>query len=308
VTDEKNSYWNMVLGSSGAQRRTPNAARRGSVWLFCASLLAANPVWAESTAAAENQADAAVATEPTTETESQQFARARLMEMAGLLGKTERLSVSLNIAYDVVQENGQKIEFGEIRELALQRPDRLRIMEIASHGDQDLTLFDGERITILDGDTNVYAQAPQPGDIDASIIHFVRDLQMRLPLAPLMLTKASEELQRRIQSIDYVEHTDILGAPAHHIAARTASVDFQVWIADSEQALPMRIVVTYPSDEGQPQFRADFSDWNLIPRFDKGTFEFTPPAAAKRIVFAAQLPPAPASPLPQDSRPEGAKP
>src|SRR5690606_12239540 len=279
----------MALGASGAQRRTPNAARRGSVWVFCASLLAANPVWAESTAAAVNQADAAVATEPTTETESQQFARARLMEMAGLLGKTERLSVSLNIAYDVVQENGQKIEFGEIRELALQRPDRLRIMEIASHGDRGLTLFDGERITSLDGDTKVYAQVPQPGDIDASIIHFVRDLQMRLPLAPLMLTKASEELQRRIQSIDYVEHTDILGAPAHHIAARTASVDFQVWVADGDRPLPLRVILTYRAEDGQPQFWAQLSDWNLAPEVTDATFSFKPAEGAQRIAFLADL-------------------
>ena len=305
MTIEKTRYRHLVPDSSTPNGRTRMAVMLRAGLVLSASILAATPAWAESNAASTSQAATAPAP---VETEAQQFARARLMEMAGLLGKTEKFSVSLQVAYDVVQENGQKIEFGEVRELAVQRPDRLRVLETASHGGRDLMLFDGKLITTLNSEMNVYAQAPQPGNIDASVIHFVRDLQMRLPLAPLLMEKSADELQRRVQSIDYVEYTDILGKPAHHIAARTANVDFQVWIADNKQPLPLRIVLNYPTAEGQPQFRADFSDWNLAPRFDKSTFEFTPPAAAKQIVFAAQLPPASGTPLPEKSATEGAKP
>src|SRR5690606_9788875 len=181
------------------------------------------------------------------ESVGQQFARDRLLEMARALGAAERFSVSLHVAYDVVQDNGQKIEFGEIREVEVQRPDKVRIAESAGDGSQDLILFDGKSITVLDGATSVFAQAPQPGDIDASVRYFVRDLQMRMPLAPLLLTDFAGELQRRVRSIDYVGLTDILGKPAHHIAARTAQADFQVWIADGEQPTPLRIVMTYPA-------------------------------------------------------------
>ena len=53
--------------------------------------------------------------------------------------------------------------------------------------------------------------------------------------------------------------------PCDHIAARTATVDFQVWVAEGERPLPRRVVITYLEEEGQPQFRAQFSDWNLTP-------------------------------------------
>lgn len=223
------------------------------------------------------------------ESEAQQFARARLMEMARFLGKTDRFSVSLHAAYDVVQENGQKIEFGEVRELAVQRPDRVRMQQSASDGKRDLTLFDGNLVTVFDATTTAYAQAPQPGDIDASVIYFVRDLQLRMPLAPLLMANLADELQRRVNRVDYVEHTNILGKPAHHVAARTGRADFQLWIADGKQPLPLRVVIDYPAEVGQPQFRADFSQWKLSPRFDKATFRFNPPANARQIVFAVQL-------------------
>jgi len=223
------------------------------------------------------------------ESETQQFARARLMEMARFLGNADKFSVSLRVAYDVVQENGQKIQFGEIRELAVQRPDRVRILQKAGDGTRDMTLFDGKTLTIFDGATAAYAQAPQPGDIDESVVYFVRDLQLRLPLAPMLMKNFANELQRRVSRVDYVERTDLLGKPAHHIAARTARADFQVWIAEGKQPLPLRIVMSYPAEEGQPQFSADFSQWNLSPRFDNATFRFRPPSDAKQIVFVVQL-------------------
>lgn len=275
--------------------------------MLATALLATNGVWAQETVPPAGPAASPPAA-TATETESQQFARARLMEMASFLGGTGKFSVTLRVAYDVVQDNGQKIEFGEVRDVSVQRPDRVRIVESASHGDRDMVVFDGQFITVLDGETGLYARAPQPGDIDATVVHFVRDLQMRLPLAPVLMQGLADELQRRVQSIEYVERTDILGEPAHHIAARTAKADFQVWIADGKRPLPLRIVMSYPAEEGQPQFRADFSKWNLSPRFSKSTFEFKPPANASQIVFAVQLLPASGTPEPGAAATEGAKP
>ena len=223
------------------------------------------------------------------ESVGQQFARDRLLTMARALGEAERFSVSLRISYDVVQEDGQKIEFGEIRELEIARPDKVRIVESAGDGFHDLLVFDGKSITVFNDASKVFAQAPQPGDIDASVRYFVRDLQMRLPLAPLLMRDFAGELQRRIRSIDYVGRTDILGEPAHHIAVRTARVDFQVWIADADPPVPLRVVVTYPASDAHPQFRADFSKWNLAPTFAADRFAFMPSADARQIPFAVQF-------------------
>jgi hypothetical protein len=221
--------------------------------------------------------------------ESQQEARTLLMGMANFLAGRQAFSVKLVAGYDVVQASGQKIQFLEARDITLERPDRLRIEERVGAGGGNSVLFDGAKVTIWDADSGVYAQADQPGTIDDAVVYFVRDLGMRLPLAPLLMTRFPEELARRVRTVDYVELTEVFGEPAHHVAGRTDSVEFQVWIADGERPYPLRIVLTY-DDPGQPQYWAQFSEWNLKPRLTSGTFAFKPPPDARQIVFAAQVP------------------
>jgi hypothetical protein len=222
-------------------------------------------------------------------TESQREAAALLKGMTVYLAGLQSFSVAYRAGYDVVQSTGQKIEFGETRRLTLARPDRLRVEQVASDGKRDLAVFDGRNISVLDADAGVYAQAAQPGALDDALGYFVRDLRMRMPLALLLTSRLPELLLATIKTIDYVESTEILGVPAHHVAGRTDNVDFQFWISDGERPLPMRIVITYPKSPGAPQFWANFADWNTSPQIEKATFEFTPPKDSHKVAFAVQV-------------------
>jgi hypothetical protein len=223
-------------------------------------------------------------------TESQAQANAILMRMAEFLGGAQRFSVSIRGGYDAVQQSGQKIEFGETRKVTLSRPDRLRVEGERSDGAKTLTVFNGKEIVLIDAASNVYATAPQPGGVDETIVHFVKDLGMRLPLAVLLVSQLPAELKDRVRSVDYVEKTNIHGFPSHHLAARTDTVDFQVWVADGDKPLPQRVVITYKKAKGEPQFWAQFSDWNLAPAIEDSMFLVKPPDGAQKVPFAAQLP------------------
>lgn len=262
---------------------------RCAVRVMCISALvltAAPPAY--SAPAQKEPAARAAAAEP--ETASQARAREILMNMAQFLGGTPSFRVSLRGGYDAVQPSGQKIEFGEIRTITLSRPDRLRVEGERSDGAKTLALLTGKEIVLIDFASNVYATAPQPGPLDDSIVHFVRDLGMRLPLAALLLSRLPAELQDRIRSVDYVEKTNIYGTPSHHLAARTDTVDFQVWVADGDKPLPQRVVLTYRTAPGQPQYWAQFSDWNIAPEINDGTFAARVPEGMQKVAFAAQLP------------------
>ena len=222
--------------------------------------------------------------------ESQAQARAILMRMGEYLSSTKAFSVSMRAGYDAVQASGQKIEYGETRKITLSRPDRLRLEGEDSDGEKTLTVFNGKEIVLLDATTNSYATSPQPPGLDNSIVHFVRDLGLRLPLAMLLVSELPAELKARVRSVDYVEKTGIYGAAAHHLAVRTDTVDFQIWIADGDKPLPQRVVITYKKDKGQPQFWAQLSDWNLAPAITDATFAAKPPAGAKKVAFVTQLP------------------
>jgi len=229
------------------------------------------------------QAPAAVHAEQSPE------ARAILLKMANFLAEAPGFSVSVRSGYDAIQEDGQRIEFGERRKILLQRPDRLCVEMERSDGEQGLVLFDGRVITAFKADDNVYARVERPGNVDGAVVFLVRDLQMTLPLARMFLTTLPQELENRVESVAYVEENTLFAVPVDHLAARTAEVDLQVWVAQGEQPLPRRVVITYRNAPGQPQFRADFTDWNLAPEAGAADFTFTPPAGAEQIPFLAPV-------------------
>jgi hypothetical protein len=229
-------------------------------------------------------------------TDSQREARDLLMRMANYLAGLDRFSVRAVAGFDVVQESGLKIEFVEARDIMLDRPDLLRIEEESADGRGQTLVFDGSTMTVYDGEAAVFARAPQPETVDDAILYFVRELGMRLPLAPLLTTWVPMELERRVLWIDYVEQTGVFGQPAHHLAASTPDLDFQVWVADGERPLPLRIVLTYP-DLGAPQYWAQFSEWNVAPEFGPETFAFNPPEDTEQVAFAIQVPVAEGAPV-----------
>jgi hypothetical protein len=270
-------------------------------WLFCF----VNVHSAENAPVAASGSSPGAANQPSQQTDSQREAQSLFDRMTRHLASLTSFSVEFRDGYDVVQSNGQKIEFGETRRVTLARPDRLRVEEVASDGQHDVAMFDGKTISVLDADEGVYAQAAQPGGVDEALVYYVRSLRMRMPLALLLTRNLPDVLGGRVKSIDYVERTDILGVPTHHIAGRGETVDFQFWIRDGEQPLPVRVVITYARAEGQPQFWANFSGWNLKPAISATTFAFSPPKDAKKIPFAIQVrgSPPPEPPSGKESRP-----
>src|SRR5215467_1785366 len=164
-------------------------------------------------------------------------ARAVMMRMATFLSKSPAWSVTVHTAYDAVQPDGYKVEWNEIRTVTLNRPDRLRVESERSDGARSLVLFDGKEITTFDESARVYARALHPGSVDDAVVYFVHNLGMRLPLAVMLLDRLPAELQQRVQFVKYVERTTTLGASAYHIVAKTATVDFQLWIAEGDRPL-----------------------------------------------------------------------
>ncbi len=213
-----------------------------------------------------------------------------LLRMANFLAKAQNFTVNIADNYDAVQASGQKLEFSANRKVTVSRPNGLKVEHEESHGDKQIVLYDGQNITVFSPNENLYAQTARPGGIDEAIKYFLKDLNMRLPLAMLLVSQLPTELERRTESLDYVEKTMIYGQSAHHLAARTETVDYQVWVAAGSKPVPLRVVLTYKNADGQPQFRAQLSDWRFGPQISAAEFTFTPPAGAKKIAFLAQLP------------------
>jgi hypothetical protein len=194
----------------------------------------------------------------------------------------------VDIGYDVVQDSGEKIEFGETRTIVMRRPDHLRIDTVNRDGSRRGFVFDGKEIAVFDVEDKVYATATQPGSTDEAIDYFVNELGMRMPLSELLSPKLPARLQTLVQAARDVGQETIAGELCDHIAVRGLRTDWQVWVTRGDPLQLRRLVITYRRSEGQPQFWAQFHTWNFAPDVSDTRFVFQPEPGAVKIPFARQ--------------------
>ena len=208
-------------------------------------------------------------------------AKARLVDMATKLAETKQFTVAIHMTYDVLQESGQIIEFEEVRDIQISRPDFFRVDAQQSDGDTGGLLFDGQTITQFSESQNVYSQVDRPGNIDEAIRYAVGELGVRFPLARMLVSSFPQEIARLTTDVNTVERNTLGPVATDHVAARTDDLDYQVWIG--EDNFPTRVVLTYLNSPGRPQFRADFSNWDTAPSLKRASFTYKAPDKSEKI-------------------------
>lgn len=198
----------------------------------------------------------------------------------------KQFKVTTEFGFDVLQEDGQKLEFGARQEITIQRPDKARVSFNRRDGVNGGILFDGKQIAVFNPDEKVYAIEPFEGDIDDAFDHLTSELGIPMPLNDFFSSDPGAALAAKLDSGYIVGESTVAGVLCEHLALRNEEVDFQVWIARGETPLPRRIVITYKKEEGTPQFWAQFIDWDLSPKITGKTFAFAPPEGAEEIPFA----------------------
>ena len=108
---------------------------------------------------------------------------------------------------------------------------------------------------------------------------------MNLPLSELLASDLSREVAAMLDSARLVGEETVNGVATDHVALRGNTADLQLWIARVGDPLPQRLVITYRLAEGQPQYAASLTEWNLAPDVRDGAFTFTPAADAREIPF-----------------------
>ncbi len=84
-----------------------------------------------------------------------------------------------------------------------------------------------------------------------------------MPLALLLSTHVRTDLAAMVKKLAYVESTEILG-----VRRITSPGARSLWTSSSDsegkRPLPLRVIITYKLEPGQPRFWADLSDWNTV--------------------------------------------
>ena len=218
-----------------------------------------------------------------------------LTRMTDFISAAPSFSLVSETGHEVMQRNGQALEFGSRLTLAVQRPSQAIGRFDSRNGDSSTTVLDGKGISIsaISGSMekiDVYDTTRQPGDIDSSLEFLARQMGVPRQLRDFFSRDLTASLGSAVQSGHYVGESMISGVSCDHLALRGENEDVQVWITRGDEPVPRRIVITYRELDGQPRFWTQFVEWDLSPELSDTTFTFSPPEGATRIRFFSDTP------------------
>ncbi len=207
-----------------------------------------------------------------------------LKKTTDYLAGAKAFSLKASFTDEVVLLNGQKIGDESWSQVSLQRPDHFRT---ARHGVQENLDFyyDGKTMSMYQKGPNFYATVAAPPSLDGMMDDLNAQYDVGIPGADLFYADAFAGMMDGVTGASYVGLEEVSGVPAHHLAFRKADVDWQLWVRDGDQPLPVKYVITTKWITAAPSYTVFMTDWNMSPRFENSTFNFVPPEGAKQIEF-----------------------
>ena len=142
---------------------------------------------------------------------------------------------------------------------------------------------DGKTMTVYCKGNNEYASAPSPATIDATVDALHNKYQLDAPGADLLYSHPYDVLTDEVTAGQFIGKETVDGVLTNHLAFQEKEVDWQVWIQDGPQPLPLRYVITSKTIKDEPQFTVQLSHWQPHAPLDNSVFKFQPPPGAKKI-------------------------
>jgi hypothetical protein len=249
--------------------------------MAAAGLLACGLVLIPTLTPAVRAAEPAKPTQPGISAE----ASAAVQQMGKTLSATD-FSVQARTIRVSQDNDGQLLHVFHTMKVVAHRPDRLAVHTTGDDGDNDL-IYDGKTVAIFGTKANKYARIAAPNNIEAMLDEVTERLQVDFPLADFLDADPGKSFLSDVTSGREVDTVTIDGKPCRHLFfSQAGGIELEVWLDKTEQAVPRRLIVTYRLLPGQPNFIAEFSDWNFSAHPSDKEFVFQPPAGATEVALA----------------------
>jgi hypothetical protein len=183
-----------------------------------------------------------------------------------------------------VRDSGPRIQYANYREVTVRRPNKI-YSEISGDTLNRRFWYDGKTVTMLDKQRNLYARMAARPTIDSTLDYLAQQYGLFLPLADLLFSNPYNVLTEKVRSGAYLGLHTVDRLKAHHVAFTQENVDWQLWVAAGARPLPMKVVITYKQQPGQPAYQATLHDWRVGQRVSDATFRYQLPRGAARIEF-----------------------
>jgi hypothetical protein len=211
-------------------------------------------------------------------------ADAALRRMSDYLDNLQSFRVDTTTTDELVTKDGQKVQFVKETKVAVRRPDKLWAERTGPAGHVTLR-YNGKQISVHSPEMGIYAIARAPSELKSTIDYARDELGIDAPAGDLVLPHSYQELIDGVLVGRYIGREPIGDVHAHHLAMSEKDVDWQIWIKDGADAVPIRYVITTKDLSQQPQFTAELHNWRADPALPDEQFAFKPPADAKQMTF-----------------------
>jgi hypothetical protein len=212
-----------------------------------------------------------------------------LRQFSDFIESKERFSFSAETERDLLTTSGVYLQIAHKGDIVVSRPNQFRA-NVTGDLVQREFWYDGEQVTVVDTERNVYATEDAPETMDETLDTLTQKLNVNMPLADLLYGDVYEGLTKNVQFGFYFGMSEVDGIPCHHLLFVQDSIDWQVWIEDSETPLLRKVAIAYKERAGVPRYTATLSNWNLEPEIASDQFTFSPPANAKEVEFIQATP------------------
>lgn len=187
-------------------------------------------------------------------------AREIFQAMADYLVAQTAISFDYDSTLDIVTDAHQKLAIASSGQVRLARPNRLHAVRHGGFATVE-TLFDGENITIVNAEENLFAKAPVSGSINDLVDTLRNTYKRAIPAADLVLDDVDTAMMPLFTDVKDLGAGVIRGTVCDHLAFRTEEADLQIWIAQGDTPYPCRYVITNTGFEGWPEYRIDIYNW-----------------------------------------------
>jgi hypothetical protein len=207
---------------------------------------------------------------------------AAVERMQSYIGALKNYSVNARTTEDDILSFGYKLQNNETVDLLVAEPDSLRVDVAGDDRDQLYLVHDGV-FTMHAKRMNVYTQFPLKASLGETVGKLLDD-GVEMPLIDFIYQGSHRSLLDGVRAGRVVGTSRIDGVLCDHLAFRQSTIDWQLWIAQGDQPLPRKMLITTRYEFGEPQFEAILT-WDVAPKLTGTSFAFTPPAEARKIEF-----------------------
>lgn len=221
-----------------------------------------------------------------------------LKAASAALAGAQSLTFNATSTYERVALNGQPLFYSSVSQVALQRPDKLRVMTLGD-GTPDEFYYDGKTMSAYIPSLELVAIADAPPTIDKLLDEVWEKAAIYFPFADVLASNPYGELSKNLHSAFYIGRSIAVGGTTTDmIAIAGDDAAGQIWLG-AEDHLPRKIAVVYAHEPAHALYQTEFSNWKLGEKVEATAFASEKAAKAKRIAFSPPgAPNPPAGPKP----------